>query len=135
MDSFFNAQVEEAIEEAVAEAVAEVAAEAAAEEIVQELAEEIAEELALGEQNPAISGLPPIAGAPTGLAASMNFMQESELDSPVNFENGAEWVEKEPEEESIVTHQTTIEEDSTGAVTVTETTEVCFSLLAPLTAF
>lgn len=125
MNSYFNAQVEEEIEEAIEEAVAEAEAEAAA-EIVQELAEELAEELALEGQDPAISGLPPTAGAPMGLA--MNFLQESELEKPVSFEDGAEWVEKEPEEEPTVTRQVVVEEDSTGAVTITETTEVRFDI-------
>lgn len=109
--TFLNAQVEEAIEEAE---------EAVAEEVLQAAVDEQVAELAFEAQNGGISGF--VVGAPTGM--TMNFIQESEIDNPVSFENDTEWVEKDAEAEPAVTHRIVVEENPDGEVTVTETTEV-----------
>ncbi|KAL5507347.1 hypothetical protein ACEPAH_6803 [Sanghuangporus vaninii] len=81
LDAHSHSTVEEVAEEAVA-AVAEVVAEAEADAVEQAVADSI---------SPAVSGIPNTSG---GL--SFRFVQESELENdPVEFENGAEWVEKE----------------------------------------
>ncbi|OCB88720.1 hypothetical protein A7U60_g4101 [Sanghuangporus baumii] len=81
LDAHSHSTVEEVTEE-VAAAVAEVVAEAEADAIEQAVADSI---------SPAVSGIPNTSG---GL--SFRFVQESELENdPVEFENGAEWVERE----------------------------------------